>query len=431
MTIKTDYEQAHARAKSFIEGVLAKADAGTYVVTDEDSKEAHRLADEALKQKGRLERQKALEHLTTGLTGVDETVPTWRTDDDDNWGAQFGGQQFLEHNEGDFTRTVVNEYSPKSAAKASAWSVHLVKQIKARDRALGSKSILGSTMELPTPVLAPVPLQDTPTNILEIIPTVQMSVDSRTTSFGGGNTFTVPVQKTRENRATSVPDRGLKPTSGYSWGETSGRLRVIAHLSEDIPERFLEDYGQLVSLLQAEMFSGLLKALEEDVLNGPVDGVAPAGTDPFTGILNTSGIRTVVPEAGDDVLRVLSNGVDTLTDAGDTPTAWLMHPRDLRETLLLRENGTIGPLLFNTGRTALEQYTGGAKIITSNRIARGTALVGNFQQCTLFVRNGATMRVDRSGDRFEHNLVKFLVEGRYGFVVQRPASFVKVTLPQA
>lgn len=397
MTIREDYEQARSRAKSFIENTLSKAESGTYVVSDEDAREAHRLADEVKTLKSRMDGQKSLADLTAGLTGNSDMLA-------DGW-------------------------APKGAtlpanSSAALWAKSAADVIQKRDAALGTKaSIVGTRLDVPALTVAPVPLLEQATSILQIIPTTAAAAGDGVNGNGSG--FSYPVQTLREHNVEAVPDGGQKPTSRYGWDARDDRYRVYAHLSESIPERYLDDYSQLISLLQQEMANGLLQAVEADVLAGPA---AAANSERFTGILNTSGIGTVTAGTN-DALTTLSNAYYTLTDVGETPNAWVMNPRDLQKLLLLRENGTTGPLLFGTGRTALEQFTGGARIVESGRMPAGTALLGNFDQCQLFVRQGATLKADASGDAFETNQVKFRVEGRYGFAVKRPASFVKVTLP--
>lgn len=396
-TIKEQYEAAKKAAQDYIDDVRAKDERGEGI-TDAQLKEARRLTDITTDLAGKVERNGQLKSLTDGLTGNSRAIA-------DGWlpsGAKL----------------------PTSVASAQ-WAKDAADVIKKRDSALGTKaSIVGTRLDVPALTVTPVPLLEQATSILQIIPTDAAPAGDGINGTGAG--FSYPVQTLREHNVEAVADGGQKPTSRYGWDARDDRYRVYAHLSESIPERYLDDYSQLIALLQQEMANGLLQEVEEDVLAGPAK---TENSERFTGILNTSGIGAVVPGAGDDQLTTLSNAYYTLTDLGETPNAWVMNQRDVQKLLLLRENGTTGPLLFGTGRTALEQFTGGARIIESSRMPAGTALLGNFEQCQLFVRQGATLKADATGEAFEHNTVKFRVEGRYGFAVKRPASFVKVTLP--
>lgn len=395
-TLKEQLTVARKTARDYVDRLTAKDDRGDGITPDE-LKEAKRLTDVATALASQIERSSDLKSFLASTAGADETAPEYRSD------------------------------SPHSkTGSLEQWAKATAAIIEKRDSALGTKaSIAGTRLEVPSLSITPVPLLEQANNVLQIIPS--QTVASGDGVNGTGTGFSYPVQTLRENNVDAVADGQLKPTSKYGWDARNDRYRVYAHLSESMPERYLDDYSQLISLLQQEMANGLVQKIESDVLTGP----AASGDDEserFTGILNTSGVATVTAGAN-DALTTLSNAYYTLTDSGETPNAWVMNPRDMQKLLLLRENGTTGALLFGTGRTALEQFTGGSRIIESGRMPAGTALLGNFAQCKLFVRQGASLKADATGDAFETNQVRFRVEGRYGFAVLRPASFVKVTLP--
>lgn len=404
MTIREEYEQARQRAKSFIEERLSKADSGTGVVTDDDAREAHRLADEAKALKQRLERSEALSAFKSALPTGEEQE------------RGFGEKS-------DLSGAAAGIVSP-------TWSRKTMDALEdaARSRGRrgdGMKSLLGGTVDVPIVVADPVPLPENANNVLQIITTQQLS-NAELNGLGNGR-FDYLVQSQRENNADAVADRQTKPTSNYDWVEKSDRLRVYAHLVDSIPERFLEDNQKLQSLITGEMLNGLVAKIEEDILTGPVQA---NGVENFTGILNTSGIQ-VVDGTGEDLLATLSNGLFQLSTTGENPNAWVLHPLDLQRLMLLRENGTTGPLLFNSGRSQLAQFLGDINIVPSTKIPRGTALLGDFTYARLLTRNAGQFEMDKSGDLFEKNLVRFRLEGRYGFTVTRPSAFAKVTLPAA
>lgn len=66
--------------------------------------------------------------------------------------------------------------------------------------------------------------------------------------------------------------------------------------------------------------------------------------------------------------------------------------------------------------------------VRSNAVAAGTALLGDWQQAQVVVREDATLALDRSGENFTKNLVTVRLEGRFGFAIMRPNAFVEVTL---
>ena len=71
----------------------------------------------------------------------------------------------------------------------------------------------------------------------------------------------------------------------------------------------------------------------------------------------------------------------------------------------------------------------GLPAVPSKVLAPGTAIVGDFSQCTLYVREGANVRIsDSDQDDFIRNRVTLLGEGRFGLAVWQPAAFAVVDL---
>src|SRR5262249_34932895 len=64
-------------------------------------------------------------------------------------------------------------------------------------------------------------------------------------------------QTVRTTNANVVADAALKPTSVYTLVAVIDQCRVLAHLSEETPQRLWDDHNNLQSWLQSEMFGGL------------------------------------------------------------------------------------------------------------------------------------------------------------------------------
>ncbi|WP_460863212.1 phage major capsid family protein [Rhodococcus aerolatus] len=79
------------------------------------------------------------------------------------------------------------------------------------------------------------------------------------------------------------------------------------------------------------------------------------------------------------------------------------------------------------GRRARERLGTLPKIV-SRSVPAGTALLGDFTQLSLFVREDVKLDADRSGANFTRNEVVLRSEGRFGLGVLRPQAFVKVAL---
>lgn len=309
------------------------------------------------------------------------------------------------------------------AKAAEQWGSRVRETIEKRVGAGGAKALIGGTIDIPSVVSDPVTISGRPTSLLELIP---RRPGPRTSDLNRnvGNAFSYLVQTTRTLNAGGVPDNAEKPVSVVTFDDREDRFRVYATVTEALPKRYLDDYAQIIAILKTQLGEGLIESLERDILNGT--GTPTATTDPVKGILQTSGI--LVQAYATSVLQTLSNARYTLTDTNVTPTAWVMNSRDLQALELMRENGTSGPLLFGSGRSDIEKILGDYPIVTSSLITLGTALLGDFNQTELIVREDDRLDVDGSGALFTKNQVVFRHEGRYGFAVNKPSAFITVDL---
>lgn len=280
----------------------------------------------------------------------------------------------------------------------------------------GQKALVSGSIGVPVPIDTDiVAMSDAPRTLLELIP-----VRGLTGGFGTGNSYNFLRQTVRNHQATVVPDGAVKPTSIYTIQEIEDRVRVIATLSEPVPERYLADYGNLQDFLASEMEAGIQLALEDQVLNG--DGTG----ENLTGILATSGLITQA--FATDRLTSIRKGLTALQVYGITPTALVLHPTDLEALDLLRADGATGAFLLGdpAGDSAANIWR--VPRIPSTAVTPGTAILGDFDQAEIIVREDATLAVDRSGELFTKNLVVLRLEGRFGLAVKRPNAFVEIDL---
>ena len=107
-----------------------------------------------------------------------------------------------------------------------------------------------------------------------------------TTKTLDGNEFEYLRQTVRTNNAAVVADNATKPTSVYTFEEASGRARVIAHLSEPFPIRYLSDHDEVTNILGSQMAEDMYRILVSEILAGSGSG------EHFTGLDSTSGVQT-------------------------------------------------------------------------------------------------------------------------------------------
>lgn len=306
----------------------------------------------------------------------------------------------------------------------------------------GVKALVSGTIGVPDPVTTEiVTMPNAPRTLLDLIrgsepgaqPEAGYSYEGTEQMIGslfggggdGGNTYSFLRQIVREHNAAPVADHAQKPTSLYTVQEVVGRYRVIAHLSEAVPQRMFHDDKTLADFLASEMAAGLEEELQSQVLSGAGSGETGEGED-LLGILNSSGIHSQAYV--DDLLTTTRKALTQLQAVGVTPTAWALHPADAEKFDLLREGTGDGAfLLGGPGSDA------GASLWTLPRVPSvavpvGTAVLADWTGAELKTRQGATLHVDASGEHFDKNTVRFRLEGRYGLAVTRPASFVEVDL---
>lgn len=106
----------------------------------------------------------------------------------------------------------------------------------------------------------------------------------------------------------------------------------------------------------------------------------------------------------------------------------MLNPADLEALDLLRADGATGTFLLRDPAAESATNTWSVPRIPSNAVDAGTALLADWNQAEIVVREDATLALDRSGESFTKNLVTMRLEGRFGFAVKRPNACVEVAL---
>ncbi|MGV0785882.1 phage major capsid protein [Mycolicibacterium sp. XJ2] len=232
-------------------------------------------------------------------------------------------------------------------------------------------------------------------------------------------------QTVRTNNAAFVADGDEKPTSVFTIIPKTDRARVIATLTESVPQRLLQDARFVVDWLEREAVGGVLDALEAQVVSG--NGLG----ENLTGLLDDD---TALPTQAftTDEITTIRKSLTKLQKAGEIPNAIVTSPDDAEVLDLVREGtGGVGFLTdgFSNGNAnSANVYGSGIARVISNAIPAGIALIGDFSQAKLWVRENIRIDTDFSGDNFTHNTMVLRAEGRFGFGVLRPTAFVVADL---
>ncbi|OIN82682.1 phage major capsid protein [Mycobacterium malmoense] len=225
-------------------------------------------------------------------------------------------------------------------------------------------------------------------------------------------------------------DLATKPTSVFTLEAHQDRCRVIAHLSQPVPYRYLQDVPELQSWLVREMYEGVLAALESQIISGSGSG------ENMLGLLNTSGLTTVAFDT--DALTTLRHAQTQLQLLGENPTAIALHPADA-EAIDLTRWGASGGLLSSgfqhpntAGYGSSDNFFGPSdqiKRVISPSVPQGTGIVADWNQIKIFVREDFVLLMNIYGEaEFSTNSYVLRGEGRYGIGVLRPQAFAVCSL---
>ncbi|MDX6532811.1 MAG: hypothetical protein QOF68_555 [Gaiellales bacterium] len=255
-----------------------------------------------------------------------------------------------------------------------------------------------------------VPQLRRPLRLLDLIPSAP----------GDGSGFDYTQETGSFDTAPETVEGAMKPAAEVGFVDAEVKFRTIPHRVK-IPRQQLADVPSL-SVIENRLVYGVLRRVENQIVAG--DGTG----ENLRGVLNTVGIGTVAFDAGVPLGELPLAGIVDVLLSDAEPTGVVLHPTDWRTMITAKAEGSgeyVGNGPFGTGaRTLWDLPT-----VPSTAIAPGTALVGDWSQATLFVREGAKVRVsDSDQDDFTRNRVTLLGEGRFGLAVWQPAAFAMVDL---
>ena len=211
-------------------------------------------------------------------------------------------------------------------------------------------------------------------------------------------------------------DTGRKPWSAFTFERIVETVATIAH-GEAASLRALSDAGQMRAIIDQGLRYGLMEELEDQIVNGDNSG------DNFDGITHVTGTQTQAYAT--DIATTIRKAKTLVKVVGKArANAVLLNPYDW-ETLDLF-------LTFEGGGTNNRQATQesdprifGLRIVETEAVTAGQAIVGDFRKAMLWDREQTTVRATQGyEDFFMKNLVAILAEMRAAFGVLRPKAFV-------
>lgn len=241
------------------------------------------------------------------------------------------------------------------------------------------------------------------------LPVITPALDSvGSVQVGATYDFVVPPPPTA---ASTVAEGAKKPTITWTSSKVSGTLGTDAHII-DVSRQTLEDDASAESTLRAWLSDGV--RLRQNAK------VAAA-------IAGATGTQTAT---GTGVLGATRAGKAKLSALGIAATAVHVHPDDAATADIAAMTGG------HTGPEGLATYWG-MTVVENPAVAVGAPLVGALKQAVYFLyKAGIATYLTDSGatdeatprQRFNHNLIGILGEGRSDVKVVQPSLLVKCTV---
>lgn len=276
----------------------------------------------------------------------------------------------------------------------------------------GSKALApAGTVVTPTPlVVDAVALADPGATLLDALNVV----------VAGEPTYRYLRQITRENNAGVVAPGEVKPTSAMGLEQIDDHLRIVAHLSEGIHEYWLRDSAALNSFVENELVQGVLRAIEDEVVNGDGSG------EHFTGLANVSGIQTQAFAV--DGLTTVRKAITKLEVAGHAAGVIALHPTDWEDLELARTSGDGNLELVDSPVDRAQRRLWGVQVVPSVAVAPKTAFVLDTAAVEVRTDGNVETKWSESDGGFEKNEVRARTETRANLDVFQPLGIVKASL---
>ena len=246
-------------------------------------------------------------------------------------------------------------------------------------------------------------------------------------------------EATETQGAAATSEKTVKGQADATFARVNEQVGKVAAFFK-ITDEMLQDVAQSESFLSNRLIAQVQREEENESLNG-------TGYPALAGILGRSGLQTAISAGTTGTLAnpmllaeaIFKQRTAIRTTAFVEPDAVILNPLDWQYIQLAKDgNGQYyggGPFsgAYGNGGYSNVAALWGLKVVTTPRIAAGTALVGGFQECgQFFRRQGVTVEMTNSNvDDFQNNLITVRAESRSALTVYRPGGFGKVTITWA
>ena len=233
-------------------------------------------------------------------------------------------------------------------------------------------------------------------------------------------------QKGFTNAARAVAEGTSKPYSDIEFASKITPVSTIAHMFK-ASKQILDDFVQLMSLVDAEMNFGLKYAEEQEILFGDGTGVHLLGIVPQATPYSSVGIPGGASATPIDALRwaMLQTQLARVPASGH-----VLHFTDWAKIEMAKD--TLGRYIIGNPQGTTAPTLWALPVVPTEAPAfLGKFLTGAFQNgAQLFDREDANVVIStENADDFERNMISVRCEERAALAVYRPEAFVFGSLP--
>lgn len=215
-----------------------------------------------------------------------------------------------------------------------------------------------------------------------------------------------------------------KPQVDYDLQMVPVKAATIAAWMR-VSRQSLQDINWLSGYASRRMTEDLLSFEDTQILYGA------GGTNQLSGIIPTATAFTKTEAGYATLFEFLVDMVAQQETLNYYTNGILLHPRDYARLLIYKTSTgefNFPGLVFGGDNRATLMFMG-IPIYKSNRIARLTALIGEWDYAELLVREGINFDISyEDANNFTTNLVTLRIEERVALAKYRPAAWMKANL---
>lgn len=225
-----------------------------------------------------------------------------------------------------------------------------------------------------------------------------------------------------ENTGDKAKDT-LKPLSELSTNLETANVFGYAD-GYVVTTQMLADAPAFASYMDGQVRTSIRAVQEEHLLNGSGTNAEPMG------ILHTSGLQALTYDGSGskpvrNLVEAARTGIRKVRQAGGSTSAILLHPEDNEAIDLMTDAN--GNYLFGGPASTGVQTLWGRPRAVSEKIEKGTVLLGDFKTVAYLDRDGISVQAFNQHEDFaRRNLVYVRAEARGLQVIWRPAHLLRL-----